>query len=232
MANAGDIIKDALQDLGKLSAGQSPSTEDNADALRRLNKILDLWSTTSLLIPFRTQVIHTLDGSESYTIGSGGDIDTTRPTTIESAFVTLQDSDYDLYVSRDRREYDAIFRKEIVGIPRFLYYEPEIPLGRVFIYYVGDATYTLTMSTRGVLTTFPDTTTEVFLAPGYESALEYNLAVACAPMYEMEPPASVVALSIDSTAKIKRLNRQSPVMEYGAGIPRGTNGRFNINAGF
>lgn len=232
MANAGDIIKDAMQDLGKIAAGQTPSTDDYTDGLRRLNRMLDLWATTSLLIPFRTQVTHTLDGSESYTIGSGGDIDTTRPTVIESAFVTLQESDYDLYVSHDRREYDAIFRKEIVGIPRFLYYEPEIPLGRVFIYYVGDSTYTLTMSTRGMLTEFSDTTTDVPLAPGYESALEYNLAIMLAPVYEMQAPQEIVALARDSTSKIKRLNRQEPVMEYGAGIPRGTNGRYNINAGF
>lgn len=231
MANAGDIIKDALQDLGVVSAGKDPTPDDYTDGLRRLNKLLDSWSTTSLLVPFRTQVSHILNGSESYTIGSGGDIDTTRPTIIESAYTVHQTRDYPVHVSHDRTEYDRIYDKSITGIPRLLYYEPEIPLGRVFIWYVGDGSYTLKMSTRGTLTEFPDTTTDVPLGPGYEFALEYNLAIILAPVYETQVSQEVVSNALQGKGNIKRLNRQSPVMVYASGVPGGR-GRYNIEAGY
>jgi hypothetical protein len=113
-----------------------------------------------------------------------------------------------------------------------MYYEPEMPLGRVFIYYVGTSEYVLHMSTRGVLTEFPDVTTDVPQANGYESLIEYNLAIMLAPVYEMAAPQEVVALAADAMKKVARLNRQSPVMEYPNGLPKGSNGQYNINAGY
>ena len=231
MANAGDIIKGAMQDLGALAPVQSPSTDDYSTFLRRLNGLLQLWSLDTLLVPFRTQVTHTLNVSESYTIGSGGDIDTTRPTVIESAYTSRQSRDYPLHVSRDRSEYDRIYDKQIVGIPRVLYYEPEVPLGRVFVWYVGDGSYTLKMSTRGMLEEFTDTTTDVDLAPAYELALEYNLAIVIAPILEIGVSAETSAFAKDYLSKIKRLNRQSPKMVYPRGIPGGR-GRYNIESGY
>ena len=231
MADAGTIITDALQDLGVLSAGKSPTADDYSTCLRRLNKLLSLWSIDGLMVPYRTQVTHSLNGAESYTIGPGGDIDTVRPTFIESAYTTHQTRDYPLHVSHDRSEYDRIYDKSIIGVPRLVYYEPQVPLGRIFIWYVGDGTYTLKLSTRGQLETFPDTTTDVDLAPAYELALEYNLSILLAPIYETTVSAEVAAAAKDSLVKIKRLNRQAPKMVYPRGIPGGR-GRYNINAGY
>ena len=231
MADAGTIITDALQDLGVLSAGKSPTADDYSTCLRRLNKLLSLWSIDGLMVPYRTQVTHSLNGAESYTIGPGGDIDTVRPTFIESAYTTHQTRDYPLHVSHDRSEYDRIYDKSIIGVPRLVYYEPQVPLGRIFIWYVGDGTYTLKLSTRGQLETFPDTTTDVDLAPAYELALEYNLSILLAPIYETTVSAEVAAAAKDSLVKIKRLNRQAPKMVYPRGIPGGR-GRYNIEAGY
>jgi hypothetical protein len=231
MAKASDIITDAMQDIGVLYAGKVPTTDEYSTCLRRLNNLLELWSIDSLLVPFRTQISHTLDGSESYTIGSGGDIDTVRPAFIESAYTVHQTRDYPLHVSRDRSEYDRIYDKSIRGVPKVLYYEPELPLGRIFIWYVGDGTYTLKMSVRGTLTSFPDITTEVDLAPAYSIGLEYNLAIMIPPVFEASASAEVIKLAQDSLTKIGRLNRQSPKMQYPRGIPGGR-GRYNIEAGY
>jgi len=231
MDNAGSIITAAMQDIGSLYAGQEPSTDDYNVCLRRLNGLLEVWSIDSLLVPYRTQVSHTLDGSESYTIGSGGDIDTVRPTFIESAYVEHQSRDWPIHVSYDRSEYDRIYDKSIKGVPRFIYYEPEVPLGKIFIWYVGDITYTLKLSTRGMLTEFSDLTTDIDLAPAYSYALEYNLAIIIAPVFETSASQEVVMSAKTSLSKIKRLNRQAPKMVYPAGIPQGR-GRYNINSGY
>ena len=231
MDNAGTIITAAMQDIGSLSAGQVPTTEEYSVCLRRLNGLLELWSTDNLLIPYRTQVSHGLDGSKSYTIGSGGDINTSRPTFIESAFTTHQFRDYPLHVSHDRSEYDRIHDKSIIGVPRLVYYEPALPLGKIFIWYVGDGSYTLKLSTRGQLTEFADLTTDIDLAPAYSFALEYSLAIVIAPVFETSASQEVALQAKDSLSKIKRLNRQSPKMTYPRGMP-GSRGRYNIEVGY
>lgn len=230
MGNATDLITDALQDLGVLSAGQSPSATDLTTGLRRLNSMLDLWATSSLLVPFRTQVTKALTGAQSYTIGTGGDINTTRPVAIESAFVRESNTDSPLYVAHSRKEYDDLTDKGLTGTPRAVYYEPTLPLGTLFVWPVGSAIDMLFLSVRGQLTSFPDTTTDVVLAPGYVTALQSNLALKLAPIYEAMASEDVKDTARDSMASIKRLNRQSPVMSFDSSIP-GVSAGYNIETG-
>ena len=229
MADAATLIKDAMQDLGVLGAGKSPTTNDETDCLRKLNAMIDSWSTSTILVPFRTQVSHTLDGSQSYTIGSGADINTTRPTAIESAYVTYNSNDYPVKVLTDRAEYDRITDKSITGVPRVIYYEPSLANGTIFVYYVGDSSHTLVLNTRGQLSSFPDTTTDVDIAPGYELAITTNLALRIAPLFEVSASRELVMDARESLSKIKRLNRQSPIMSYDAVIP--TKQGYNIEVG-
>jgi len=229
MTTALSIVTDAMQDLGVLKSGGTPSTNDQTDCLRKLNSMLDLWSTDSLLVPFRTQVSHTLDGSQSYTIGSGGDINTTRPTFIDSAFVTYLGNDFPVEVLRDRSEYDRITSKTITGIPRAVYYEPSVPLGTLYVYYVGDSSYTLYLNTRGQLTQFATISTDVDLAPGYADAIYTNLAIKIAPMFEVSASQELFLMAKQGMTMIKRLNRQSPVMQYDQAIP--SKARYNIETG-
>lgn len=229
MATALSLLKDAMFDLSVLGAGKTPTTNEQTDGLRRLNSMLDLWDTSSILVPFNTQVTHTLDGSQSYTIGATGDIVTTRPTYIISAFVTHNNIDYPVRVLRSRTEYDNIEDKSITGIPRMLYYEPTLPDGTIFIWYTGDSSYSLKLNTRGQLTSFALISTDVTLAPGYEEAIYSNLAINLAPMFEVSVSAEVAKKAKDSLAMIKRLNRQSPVMTYDNAIPSSNRG-YNINS--
>lgn len=227
--SATSSIKKAMQEIGVLGVGKEPSANDLTDCRARANAMLDSWSNSSLMVPFRTQVSKTLDGSQSYTIGTGGDINTTRPTYIDSAYVQKDGDDYPLRVLRDRSDYDRITDKTITGEPYLIYYEPSLATGTVFVYYVGDSTYTLYLNTRGQLTQFPDNTTEIDVAPGYEAAIYLNLAIAIAPMYEVTVSAETVANAQEAKAGIKRLNRQIPVMQYDPAIP--SRYRYNIETG-
>lgn len=228
MTSATTIITDSMQDLGVLGAGKSPTTTDLTDCLRKLNDMLDSWSIGSLLVPFRTQISHALDGSQSYTIGSGGDINTARPSLINTAYVSHSGSDSPVRVIRDRAEYDRIGSKDTIGPPSVVYYEPSVPLGVLYVYPVGDSSYTLKLNTRGKLTQFPDTTTDVDLAPGYNRAISKNLAIEIAPMFEVSASAELVLAAKESKSEIKRLNRQIPVMQYDTAI---TGSSYNIETG-
>ena len=229
MTTALSLVTDAMQDLGVLKAGGTPSSANQTDCLRKLNSMLSLWSTSSLLVPFRTQVSHTLDGSQSYTIGSGATINTTRPTYIESAYVNDGSNDSNLEIYRERSRYDRIEDKDITGTPIILYYEPGVPNGTIYLYYVGDSSHTLYLNTRGQLTQFATISTDVDLAPGYDELIYSNLAINIAPMFEVSVSQELAKKARDSMTMVKRLNRQSPVMEYDPAIP--SKSRYNIETG-
>lgn len=224
------IITTALKKIGALSAGQSATAADLSDGLASLNTMLESWSLDSLKVPFQTRISHTLDGSRSYTVGPGGDINTVRPTFIVSARVQVTRINYPMTVIRDRGTFDNIYDKRITGIPEFVYYDPSYPLGTLNVWYVGDSTHTLLLNTRGQLAQFPSPSLAIDLAPGYPRALEFNLAIEIAPDYETEPSALVIKTAQESLASIKRLNRENPLMSYDNAIP--TRSRtYNIEQG-
>jgi len=209
-----------MQELGRLGAGKTPKTADLDDGLIRLNSMLEVWNTDSLLIPFRVQFSKVLNGSLTYTVGPGGDINTARPIYINNGYSRRNDVDYPVYIARSRDEYDRIVKKNIDGIPRMVYYETTFPLGTLYVYYAGNASDTLFLSANGQLDAFPDTTTELQLNPGYFELIYSNLAISLAPSYETIASAELVKKASDSMARIKRLNRQLPVMRYDDSIPR------------
>lgn len=75
MATPNDIVSLALQDIGALAPGESIDPNLANQAFNTLNDLIDVWSNERLLIPYQTEVIHTLtSGVYQYTIGNGGTI--------------------------------------------------------------------------------------------------------------------------------------------------------------
>ena len=90
MATALDIITGALRDIGILDAIEIPSDEDAAVGLTYLNDLLEAWSNEGLTVYTQSQNSLTLTGAASYTVGSGGTFNTTRPIFPESAIYRSQ----------------------------------------------------------------------------------------------------------------------------------------------
>ena len=230
MATARQIMKQAAQDIGVLGVGKSLSPTDEADILSRLNDMLDNWSTSSIMVPFRTEISHSLDGSASYTVGSGADISTTRPSYINSAFIRDSDGDDSpLTVLRSRASYDGIYDKDLAGDPELVYYEPSLANGTLYVWPVGDSGDTIYLNTRGQLTQFPDATTDIDIALGYKETMVANLAIRIAPMFEVSITQELAKTARESLANIKRLNRQNPVMSIDSAIP--SKSSYNIEQG-
>lgn len=207
MATAQTLIDRACRLVGAVASGESASTDETADFLIALNAMLESWNLDRLAIYALVDVTKVLTSSDAaYSIGSGGDINTTRPVEIHAASVTVSGVDLPLMViSKD--SWDAIGVRSVTGVPDRLYYEPAYPLGVVNLYPVPDSTYTLTLAVRSPLTSFATAATSVSLPPGYERALAYNLAIEIAPELGRQVPAEVARIAVQSLAAIKRLNR-------------------------
>lgn len=142
----------------------------------------------------RWLIWHTLDvsvvstGANSYTIGPGGNINTTlRPNRLEAAFLRLLTNpagpldqvDYDMEVLQAREDYNRIPLKNLPSFPTRVFYDPVYPLGVLWPYPVPQASiYEMHFTIRDVLTQFTSLSQSLSgLAPEYIPALFYNLVV-------------------------------------------------------
>ena len=84
-----DLIRATLRLIGAVSSSETPNADESSDALEALNLMLGSWGASRFLSASTGKVTKTMTGASSYTIGVGGDIDTTRPTAIYNAHWTL-----------------------------------------------------------------------------------------------------------------------------------------------
>lgn len=232
MATAQQIIEDALADIGAVDPIEPLTANESAHGLRKLNEMLESWSTESLAVyQILQENFPTVAGTASYTIGSGATWNTTRPLRIESAFIRHSGIDYPLDVVL-REVYDAISAKTTQGRPELLYYEPSVANGVVYPYGVPDAVYTVFLNSYKQLQSFAALTTTVVLPTGYILAIKSNLSLHLAPGYNKTPSDELKNIARDSLAAIKRLNARTPKLGL-AHVAFGSNGGsgFSINTG-
>ena len=223
MGTANNIITDALKLLGEWQKGEAPDADESADGLRALNLLIDSWANERLMLfqlVERTKALTANDGT--YTIGTGGDIDTTRPVRIERAWVRDAENNDSVLAIIDNKSWSRIPIKSIQGMdPLYLYYRAAYPLGQINLYPLPGSGLTLYLQVWDQLTQFTALTTSASFPPGYERALIYNLAVEIAPMYGAVLRPEVVQVAVDSKAQIKTVNMVIPRMDTDLPIQTG-----------
>ncbi len=207
MATAQTIIDRALRLIGAIASGESPTTDEGTDALTALNAMIDSWRNDRLMVYALSESTLTLTPTDaSYTIGTGGNINTTRPVKIESAFCRAGSVDFPVDVIGKAR-YDAIPDKTTTSdIPDFLYYDSAVTTGNINLWPVPTTANVLHVTMWTVLSTLAAVSTTVTLPPGYERALAYNLAIEIAPEYEKTVSQEVAKIARDSLAALKKIN--------------------------
>jgi len=225
MSTTSQIIRRALRLSGVLASGETPSANEQADALEALNAMLDAWRNESLMVyALRTESL-TLTGAASYTIGAGGNLNTARPVKIEQAYWRSGDIDYPVRLA-DAKAYAGIADKTTQSQPDWLYYEPSYPLGTLYLYPIP-ASGTLKLITWVPLSEITVVSDELALPPGYLEAITYQLAARIAVEYDRPVPPDVVAIGSAAKKDIKRVNFRTPIMSTGLTTGR----RYDIRAG-
>lgn len=88
-----ELIETTLLDMGVLAQNEHPSATEAQDARRRLNRLLESWSLSSLAVPsIQRLVFPTVAGQHTYTIGPGGQFDTVRPTSLVGTALLMEAS--------------------------------------------------------------------------------------------------------------------------------------------
>lgn len=217
-----DLISDAMKELGAIGIGEGPTADESQDALRALNQLIQTWQTESLMVVTRQQQVFTyVSGSQTYTIGPGGDFNTTRPIRIDDAYARDPNgNDFDIYVCRSFEDYAGIVSKNTdSSLITAIYYEASYPLGVVHVWPVpSDSSYRLVLWTWSPLSEYTSTATVLSLPPGYERAYRTNLAIDLAARYGRPISPSLAKTALESKAQIKRTNMDIPTLTFDQGL--------------
>lgn len=198
-----DLIRSSLRLIGAISSSEAPAADESMDALEALNMMLNSWGAVRFLSKNTPTITHTLNGSESYTIGRGGDIDTIRPSAIFTAYYTLGGLDYPLQVL-DYKTYSEIGTKNIGAIPEYVVLKPDYPLSTIYVFPVGSGgVLTLSAVRPQVELNINDDVQDIY-PPEWIRAIKYNLAIEIAPEYGVTVAPEIVALAKEAKDTVMR----------------------------
>jgi len=210
MATVQTVINRSLRLLGVLASGESPTTNETADALSALNAMLDGWMNDKLMTYSLVNItVPLVANTASYTIGaSGATVTATSPVSIESAYVRHNNIDYAIELIDDK-QYNSIVQKNSTSdIPEYLWFNGTNPNATITVYPVPNEVNNLYLSVWTPYAAFAAATDTFAMPNGYEDAVAYNLAIRLSPEFPSIPlnPA-VVEIAKQSLASIKRINR-------------------------
>src|SRR3990167_341600 len=234
MATPSSMVLRALRLIGVKGIGDTLTSGEQTAYLSDLNAMLESWSLERLLCYQILTESHALTTSVgSYTIGSGGAINTTRPTKIVDPCFIRDSSNRDTPVRIiEAVAYGAIPDKTADGsTPECLYYDASFAtsLATIYLYPEPAASLTLHFSSWKQLQSFAAITTTVVLPPGYQRAIEFNLAIELAGGLANVPD-SVASMARQSKAAIKSVNQRPLTMHIDPALLGGVRG--NILRGY
>ena len=237
-----EMIRDAMQEVGAIAAGESVTDADAQVAFVRLNSMLELWQTERLTIYNMNRLTFSfVDSQAAYTIGvtatPAPDWATpVRPTYLERV-TTLHnvgdDNEFETAVQMlTMDEWQRIRMKTIESTyPTRCYYNPGYPFGTLYFYPVPTDTAVDAVIYMPVpMTTVANLSADLVLAPGYSEAIRYNLALRLCPVFGRPPDPSVAALAVETKAQIKRANLWMPEVSVDPALREGS-GAFDIFTG-
>ena len=240
---ASAVVTGAYQALGVVGQGRAPSAFQMADGLRRINMLLGSWSIQPATIPVVAREVFPLVAGKGgpntpYTIGPGGDFDTTRPATLKAAGCLLNASTPPVEIPRDiatEDAYEAIAIKDLTNaLFTSVYYNATFAsgFGTVYLWPIPNtALNSLVLYRQSQLALFSSTTAQYDLPEGMDEALEYNLAVRLAAPSQVAVPEDVKALARSSLYFFKRSNHKFTEMPIDPMFTSGGRGGYNIDTG-
>ena len=209
---ANDLVMAVGRTLGLFHPGETPAASDSSVILGAIQDLLAEWADGGLLVPYEvTEGINLIVSQVSYTVGESGSpsLDTVKPELITGAYVRSGGYDYPVEII-DKKAYDAILNKTLAGRPDKIYVAYTAPNITIYTYPVPDATDVLYITSKKTMTepvNLTDDLTETLNIPrNYFNALRYNVAVDVAPMFNMEPSATVASRAIMTKRTIISLN--------------------------
>ena len=208
---------DSLTEIGQLGVGRSPSNEQMQQALRVCNRMLAKWSIQRLMLYTVAVRQFTLTPTtQDYTLGPSGTLGIgtqTRPNFVEAAQVTPPGSALYLGLNiLDQLKWNAIRDKGATcsanGVPQDVWPEYTYPNIGLHFWTIPSNACALYLKTWEQLQQFATIFDVLNFPPGYEEAIQHNLAMELCAFYDMVCPQTTALLAGEGIAKIQAVNAQ------------------------
>jgi hypothetical protein len=203
------VIADSLAIVGNAN----PTSTEDMQAIRFLNNILATISAEDFSVISSTQDSLTLvDGTTSYSYGTGGDLNSSRPVKINSIFLRDSATDDTPIEMITEGEYNDIFSKDAEGRPTKLFYKPDFPLGSLKLFPTPNDAYTLLINAQKRLATVTAVADSLTLPDEYISYLVDKLVLSLGRVYGYTPTREDHLLLAQSEGNVKTINSDNKIM--------------------
>jgi len=213
MTTALQMITRSMRLAGAIGKGESLDADEAADGLYALNSFMDALSIERLMVyQVLDEAFNLVAGTASYTIGSSGAFNTTRPSKlVDTCFLRLNNIDYPLEII-DEAAYAAIPDKTIQSLPDQIFYEPSYPLATIYFNRKPDQAYSFHCKSWKQLQSFSALTTDLALPPGYQRMIEYGFAEDYGNEFLDGVPPNVSRIAAKLKSKLKTINLPTTIM--------------------
>lgn len=229
VTNVLDLIEFSMQDCGYLDPGETLSAEDSSLGLATLNQMLALWQTENVNVYAQQVISFSPTGAVSYSVGTGADISTTRPTKIDAAYWRSNNVDYPITLVDTYQQYESIAEKTQTGEPLYAFYLPSYTNGTLYLF-PQVSSGTVRLVTQVVLPTENTLAADLSLPPEYVLPIRLNLSLLLAGTYGAPVRPTVAAMAANTLRALKRNNLRIQPLTMPSGIP--THIRSNIITGY
>lgn len=177
------IIEDAMLMINVIDQNESVKAADYSKARRMLN-MLTKYLATKANLWVTVDVTHTLTpGTQSYTVGTGLDINTARPLRLEHVRRSDGTQEIPVHVVA-RQEYMDLPDKTTQSALLQAYYDPQLSNGVLYCWPTGDANNTsITLTFKRPLEDFSATSNNPDYPKEWQLPLVTLLAAELAPSY-------------------------------------------------
>lgn len=205
-----DIIQEALELIGVVAAEESPVAADVATADRSLNMMVKGWVAKGINLWRQTEgSLSATAATASFTMGAGGDYTTARPLRISSARISVGGVETPLQ-EMSRQEYYDLPLKTSTGRPSGYYYDPQLSLGKIYLWptVASGITATLKFTYQRTVEDFDAAGNEPDFPQEWFEAIAYNLAARLAPKFGTTTSPEVAAIAIASLEDLMGWDRE------------------------
>ncbi len=230
MTKVRDILTDALIEIGALDPSESIEATAAARALREFNRMIQTMNIDGPMIyTVNRQLFSLVPGQQSYTIGVGGNFNTTtavRPGQIDMVSVLFGSPAVEIPIDilNDEEWRDMSVKQVNSTFPLMVWSNGNYPLNELSFWPVPQMVNSVVLYIWGQTTGFADVNVDVVFPQGYEDFLVNALAMRLAPSYDRQPSPVTAAKAQQAKTLIKHLNWEptyrsadSAIMGNGAG---------------
>lgn len=202
-----NLAKRSLAMLGVFGEGQTLESYQGEQARLTINNMFEQWNLEGLTVYNHfTASFPTVAGTASYTIGTGGDINTARPMQIDRMYIRDNGTDYAIEEISYQDYAELSDKSTQSSLPYAFYYETQFTLGRIYLYPVPSAVKTVYYVTPKPFTAVSSMSDSVSYPDGYGKAIEMNLAVELSVFYPGRMSGELAVKAKEAKDSLIRLN--------------------------